>query len=130
MRKNINVRLTGVNVPETARALAIRLIELGRKAEIIDDKVVARLGTADSTSQAVELLSRNEVVCVITRHDITPGTEVIDVEVDPHDTPEFAAEKILDMLADAGAVTLDQAGYSHEQEEEIRRRLSELGYIE
>lgn len=130
MLKNINVRLTGAHVPETARALAVRLIELGRKAEIIDDKAVARIGTADATSQAVDLLSRNDVICVITRHDITSEAGGIDVEVSEHDTPEFAAEKILDTLAEAGAVSLDEAGYSPQQEEEIRRRLSELGYIE
>jgi hypothetical protein len=130
MLKNISVRLTGVNVPESARALAIRLIELGRKAEIIDDKAVARMGNAASASCAVDLLARNGVVCVLTRHDVQPESDVLDAEIDEHDTPEFAAEKILDSLAETGAVVLEQAGYSPEQEEEIRRRLSELGYIE
>ena len=54
----------------------------------------------------------------------------IEFEVATHDTPDFAAEKVLDELAEAGILTLEDAGYSDEEEERIRKRLADLGYIE
>ena len=108
------VCLTGEGAAETAHVLLRRLVETGAKVCPPDRKphagfhgVWVRLGDAESGSAAS-----------------------ITVAVSPHDTPDFAAEKILDLLADQGVVSLESEGYTPEEEEEIRQRLADLGYID
>jgi len=52
------------------------------------------------------------------------------IETDAHDTPDFAAEKALDILAEKGSISLELHDYTPEEEEQIRKRLADLGYIE
>lgn len=109
MHKGTAVRLSGPRAADTAKALAVRLIEMGHCAEIVDkDGVIVRLTQSGPRVEGGR----------------------IDFEVDEHDTPDFAAEKALDELEEAGVVDLEQGGYSPEEEEAIRERLSSLGYIE
>jgi hypothetical protein len=128
--KGITVRLTGVNVPETTRALATRLVELGRKVEVLEPAHAERLGGDAGAALACRLLSRNGVIVVAAYEGRDPEGDSVEAEIDAHDTPEFAAEKILDGLAEAGIITLESADYTPEEEEEIRKRLADLGYIE
>jgi hypothetical protein len=130
MEKGITVRLTGVNVPETTRALATRLVELGRKVEVIEPAHAERLGGDGGASLVCRLLSRNGVVVLASYEGRDPEGESVEVEIDVHDTPEFAAEKILDGLAEEGVVSMESSDYTQEEEEEIRKRLADLGYIE
>jgi hypothetical protein len=130
MDKGITIRLSGVGVPETMKALATRLLELGRKVEVMDDALAARLGGGSGAALACRLLARNGVAVLAAYDGPAPEGEVLEAEVDEHDTPEFAAEKILDALAEEGLVTLETGDYSPEEEEEIRKRLADLGYIE
>jgi hypothetical protein len=130
MRKGITVSLSGAGVAETAKTLGVRLIELGHGVEQIDADAVRRLGGAAGAAHACLLLARNGVVAVSTSPELVPEGEVLSVEIDANDTADFAAEKILDALAEADVVTLDAGDYSPEEEEQIRRRLASLGYIE
>ncbi|NIA13504.1 MAG: hypothetical protein GWP08_05440 [Nitrospiraceae bacterium] len=130
MSKNISVGLTGPNVAETANALGMRLIELGYNAEVADAAVVERLGGPEPAVFACGLLVRNGVIVIDTLSSVRPDGERLDIEIDENDTPDFAAEKILDDLAGVGAITLEETGYSPEEEERIRERLASLGYIE
>lgn len=130
MEKGITVRLTGHSVPETVRALATRLVEMGKRVEVIDAAHVDRFGGDAGAAYACRLLSRNGVLVVAGYEGREPEGEYIEAEVDVHDTPDFAAEKIVDALAEAGFVELESADYSPEEEEEIRKRLADLGYIE
>lgn len=130
MEKGITVCVTGANVDDTARVLLRRLVELGGKAERIDDATVARLGGPYGATHACDLLARNGVVVVITCSPVRPEGDLLEVEVSEHDTPDFAAEKILDDLAEAGVVDLESVNYTPEEEERIRARLAKLGYIE
>lgn len=130
MVKGTTVCLTGANAVETAKILGARLIELGRNAELIDAEAVDRLGGPTGAARACLLLTRNGVVVVSTSAGFTPEGDAMPVEIDLNDTPDFAAEKILDALAGAGLVSLETGGYSPEEEEQIRRRLASLGYIE
>jgi len=130
MRKGITVRLSGANIADTAKTLGVRLIELGHCVEQIDADAVDRLGGLAGASHACLLLARNGVVAVVTVPElVAEGTSLV-VEIDANDTPDFAAEKILDALAEADVITLDAGDYSPEEEEQIRRRLASLGYIE
>lgn len=97
------IHLTGASVEETAEVLARRLIELGHEVEPGEDGVMLFDDASD---------------------------EGIDVEIDAHDPPGFAAEKILDILEERGWVSLDDEAVSAEEEAEITDRLRKLGYIE
>ncbi len=47
-----------------------------------------------------------------------------------HDTPAFAAEKILDQLAERGWISLDAGELSPDEEALIHARLQGLGYVD
>lgn len=47
-----------------------------------------------------------------------------------HDAPEFAAEKILDQLAERGWISLETGVLSPEEEAQIHARLQGLGYVD
>ena len=130
MQKGVVVCLTGANVADAAKALAVRLAELGRNVERFDDSMVERLGGLKRAGFVSELLARNGVIVVGCVSKLRPGGERLDIALSAHDTPDFAAEKILDDLAAAGAVSLESTDYSPEEEEQIRKRLADLGYIE
>lgn len=130
MQKGMMVRVSGANAVDTAKMLTVRLIEMGRNAEHFDEAMVKRLGTLKAAGCACELLARNGVIVVVTHAKLHPEGPRLDVEVAAHDTPDFAAEKIIDDLAAAGAVALASVDYSPEEEEQIKNRLSRLGYIE
>ncbi|MCX5770037.1 MAG: hypothetical protein NTZ09_07170 [Candidatus Hydrogenedentes bacterium] len=42
----------------------------------------------------------------------------------------MTAEKVIDILAENGIISLPAAGFTPEEELKIRRRLQDLGYIE
>lgn len=130
MNRGITVWLRGAAASETARALVRRLVELGHNAETIDAPLVALLGGAAGAAQACRLLSRNGVIVAAAFDGARPEGACIEIALSVHDTPDFAAEKILDALADAGLVNLGSGGYAPEQEERIKQRLADLGYIE
>ena len=100
------IQLTGGNASETCLVLRSRLEELGKTV-------------SECNAAAGRLVT-----------DARDAPEPIECAIDANDTPDFAAEKILDVLAERGLVTLDDDGYSDEDEEAIRQRLSDLGYIE
>lgn len=130
MNRGISVGLTGANTQATAAALLSRLAELNCEVEWMDAALVERLGGPAGAACVCGLLSRHGVVVVVTDPAVRPEGDRMDIRVEAHDTPEFAAEKVLDRLAEEGIVHLDQADYSPEEEEEIRRRLADLGYVE
>ncbi len=52
-------------------------------------------------------------------------------EIGSNDPPDFAADKALDALEEAGVVQLDgECGMTPEEEAQMRDRLKRLGYIE
>ncbi|MBN2311464.1 MAG: hypothetical protein JXR94_20980 [Candidatus Hydrogenedentes bacterium] len=124
------IHITGASVPETTKALATRLIELGRPVEVIDSALAERIGGAAGANEVSGLLSRNGVVVLAVYDGAQPAGDTLAVEVDPNDTPDFAAEKILDLLDEAGVVDLESTEYTPAEEEQIRRRLADLGYVE
>lgn len=128
MTKGTALRLTGANPEETARVLAQRLIELGRNVEVMDRAMADRLGAG--AGFVCRLLSRNGVIVLVVSEDVRPDCECMSMAIDANDTPDFAAEKILDELSRRNLVLLDTHEYTPEEEEEIRRRLADLGYIE
>jgi len=114
VKHRYTVRIVGEGAAETAHALVRRLAELGchvcppdRKPSEDFAGVAVLLGQSSSSSGADET-----------------------VEVSPHDTPDFAAEKILDLLDERGVISMESEDYSPEEEEAVRKRLADLGYIE
>jgi hypothetical protein len=130
MSKGVTIQLAGAHAAETERALAMRLIELGHRVERIDQGVINTLGSDKAVALVCYLLSRNGVLVLDASRGMRPEGDVLEVELDPNDTPDFAAEKVLDTLAGEGIVDLEASDYSPEEEEEIKKRLSDLGYIE
>ena len=131
MDKGAIVVLTGAHVVETARALVIRLIELNRTVEALDTSA----GITHAVSAAEQLTRDGKIVVVAddrySKASVSEtDTRSIEFEVAPYDTPDFAAEKVLDELVEAGVLTMEDAVYSDEDEERIRKRLADLGYIE
>lgn len=123
-----SIMLTGQGLPETAKALVGRLIELGYNAEYVSPAVAERLGGEPGAALACRLLARNG--CFAVCHELAPEGDRFEWEVGPHDTPDFAAEKALDALADAGHIEVHDVSYTPEEEERVRKRLADLGYIE
>ncbi len=114
MNQPYTIRLTGEHAADAAHALGRRLVELGSRVcppgqapPAGFDGVVIRLGDAPSPVPAGDT-----------------------VAISAHDTPDFAAEKILDVLHENGVISLESETYTPEEEEEIRKRLSDLGYID
>lgn len=103
--------LKGANAGEVAGILTGRLAELRCEAhvEAVSNHVECTLRISVERDQAVQ--------------DIV-------VELDSHDTADFAAEKVIDILAEQGVISLPTGAYTREEEERIRRRLQDLGYIE
>lgn len=112
MTQTLSVNITGTNARPVSEILVTRLSEMGCHARVEPQ--------AGSTNPCVKIEAAFPI----------PGTESLSVEVDDHDTPDFAAEKIIDTLAECGAVSLEKADYTPEEEEQIRKRLQDLGYIE
>ena len=130
MGKGITVTLTGDAASDTAVALCERLKELGQKAEHLDEAQASDLGGAQDADNACGTRAQAGIIVVATYAGAAPAGDCIDAAINPNDTPEFAAEKVLDMLAEAGCISLDDGEYTPEEEEQIRQRLSDLGYIE
>lgn len=130
MEKGATICLTGAASADVAKALAIRLIEMGRNAERFDPEVTKRLGGAKRVAYVCGLLSRNGVFVIVTTPGEKPDGERLSVEINEHDTPDFAAEKIIDELAERGMLCQDAVQYTPEEEELIRKRLADLGYVE
>ena len=112
------VVLSGSHADETACAAKARLAELGFNAMIVGGRAAP-----DDSGKADGIR-----ICATPPAAITEPHLVF--EIDDMDTPEFAAEKLLDVLAGTGAIDLPTGAYSPEEEEQIRRRLADLGYIE
>jgi hypothetical protein len=104
MQSGIPLRLTGAH-PDPVKAL-----------------LIARLGALGITAEP----SETGVLLHIAR-DNAPALEE---DISPHDTPEFAVEKILDLLEEAGIADLDSAGLSGEDEARMEDRLKRLGYLD
>jgi len=130
MHKGLAIRIQGPHAAETARALAVRLVELGHRVEHIDAAAAKRLSTRKAAVLACELLTRNGVFTVVSAEGVNPAEPCLKAEVSPHDTPDFAADKVLDALAAGGYISLEAVDYTPEEEEQVRVRLSQLGYLE
>jgi hypothetical protein len=130
IQKGIAVLLEGNTPGEVAKALGIRLLELGHQVEIIDATAVKLLGSKKRSVFVIELLVRNGIIVILAQSGIKPGCSCLEVVPDSHDTADFAAEKIIDMLAETGVVSMGTTQYSPEEEEIIRKRLANLGYLE
>ena len=111
MQQIVCLQLKGPNAGEVEEILAGRLVEFGC--------------TAERTTAG----GAGECGLRITAGSIERGQNLT-VELDGHDTPDFAAEKLIDILAEHGVISLSAADYTREEEEKIRRRLQDLGYIE
>lgn len=107
MNTGLVIHIEGARGPETAAALARRLEEHHGEAVVAGATVTFR--------SCLKPASRG---AALTFH------------IDPHDPPEFAAEKILDLLAEQGQVALAAPGVSTEEEARLEQRLRQLGYLE
>ena len=70
MEKGITILLSGPGTAEAVKALALRLVELGRRVEVLDESHGPRMGGAKGIACACGLLSRNGVVVYL--GDATP----------------------------------------------------------
>jgi hypothetical protein len=102
--ESTRIELTGEQAAAAAAMLRERLTELGCTASV-DGNAVVLQGVAKSGDLEA-------------------------IAVSPHDTPEFAADKIIDRLAELGMVDLESGEYTAAEEEQVRERLADLGYIE
>ena len=71
-------------------------------------------------------------VAVLRPFDVETGTQPADMvwAPSPHDSADFAAEKLLDALADCGWIQIHGGNLTPAEERSIRDRLLDLGYIE
>lgn len=99
------ITITGVNAPETVAVLNHRLKDIMKRVE---GPIVVEAAENPTEIRADHLV----------------------FTVNPHDTPMFAAEKILDELADLEWIAFEEGDLTEEEEAQIRDRLKGLGYIE
>ncbi len=107
MKLGTVVQLRGGQAQDAAAALVERLGETGRPASQDGERVVF-----DALPQA------------------RPADGTLLIDLDPHDPPGFAAEKVLDTLEERGWVVLDGFSVSPQEEAAIEDRLKRLGYLE
>jgi len=103
----VTLIVRGAEAEACIRALAARLESLGRSASASGNRVTFQSITAACAEDCA-----------------------LDIELSPHDPPEFAAEKILDMLEERGLIALGSDQVTGEDEARLRDRLRRLGYIE
>ena len=101
------VQITGPEAEATAAVLAARLSELGQEGR--EDGADVGFTPIAASAEALEPMA-----CT----------------VDQYDAPDFAAEKILDMLEKRGVVRLDASEVSAEEEARMEDRLNRLGYLD
>ncbi len=70
-----------------------------------------------------------EVIRTFTVETDADSADVVE-KVSAHDSPDFAAEKILDALAGRNWVRFHETALTPEEERALRDRLFDLGYIE
>lgn len=101
---------------------SIQLRLHGFQAELVAAKVAQRIqALGQAASHAQNMVSYTE----------SCGESLeVNVELEPNDAPDFAAEKLLDLLASKGLLALKEVWMSPEEETELRNRLKSLGYIE
>lgn len=78
-------------------------------------------------------LIKHEASNQLVLEDIPDTTDTVETKnwcINVHDSVDFAGEKILDDLEAEGIINLDQNEIESEDEEAIRQRLQDLGYIE
>lgn len=103
----VTLIVRGAAAQACIRALTARLESLGRPASASGNRVTFQSMTAASAEECA-----------------------LEVELSPHDPPEFAAKKILDILEERGLIALGSDPLSAEDEARLRDRLRRLGYIE
>lgn len=59
-----------------------------------------------------------------------PSPDTMCYATDACDSPEFSAEKILDLLADRNLIRLERGALTDDEESRLRERLRDLGYLE
>jgi hypothetical protein len=99
------ITVTGPHAPETAKIVRDRLEKVAKPVQ-----------------EPVMVMDMESI------SDRLRDTRVFRVDV--HDTPAFAAEKILDELAKSGWIALEEEFLTETEQEQIRKRLQGLGYIE
>lgn len=123
MPQGIVVLLQGENRDIVADTLCDRIREQGGCCE----KITTTIG--DRTEYYFENIGEG-LILVVAMDLAEPKRDFIRATISPHDTPDFAAEKIVDLLASRGLIALDSGDYTVEEEETVRKRLADLGYIE
>lgn len=104
---SVTLILQGIHGSAAAAVLASRLVHLGYPTQVAGAEV--RFIPSDGLS----------------------GSGIRrELSLDPHDSPEFAAEKIIDELAAAGWVVLNDPSAAVLDETLLHERLKRLGYIE
>ncbi len=104
----MHIEMEGDNAAEVVRYVGKRLVELG-------------YAITQPTDQTLELEMNPETPALV---------DSMRWRISPHDPVDFAGEKVLDDLETEGAISLKQADLPEEDEEAIRQRLQDLGYIE
>ncbi len=103
----VTLRIQGAAAQACIGALAARLESLGRTAAVAGNRLTFQSLAAPCDED-----------------------RDLDIELSPHDPPDFAAEKILDMLEERGLIALGLNQITGEDEARLRDRLRRLGYIE
>lgn len=106
--KSMIMYFEGPNAEAVARYVGKRLTELG-------------------------YLIKQEASNQLELEDISDTVDIVEAktwQINAHDPIDFAGEKILDDLDSMKVINLEQTDIECEDEEAIRQRLQDLGYIE
>jgi hypothetical protein len=97
MVKGLTLYLSGKHSATAAAAVKNRLAAVGRRAEIFDERLAERIGSAASRTLACEVLIRNGVAVLITTDMVDPP--VLGGSVHAFDTDTSASHAVEQAVA-------------------------------
>ncbi len=129
MRNGLTIYLQGNDTVAVARELGDRLVAVGHRVEIVDERLAQRIGSLTSRTLVCEVLIRNGVIVLVTTGTVPlPDCDAVVHEVDPSDPISAAAERALAALVSAGVGDRDRV-MSGSRKNTIPQPLAHLGYV-
>lgn len=96
MAEGMTLCLLGKYADAAASAVKDRLVAHGRRAEIVDARLAARIGSQESRIAACEVLMRNGVIVLVTTDTVpAPDTRAHQINVD--DSWSMAVEQAFEI---------------------------------
>ena len=128
MLNGLTLYLSGKHSAAAAAAVKDRLAAIGRRAEIIDERLAKRIGSAASRTVLCEFLLRNGVAVLITTDTVVaPARGGVVHAFDTDNSSSHVVEQAVAIVMNAGNGSVSSAAYQSEMGV-VPQNLNRLGY--